>query len=746
VTLVVIGVRLSPLFSASVLSILTFCLCFILSENLWTHDAAEFENRFWTLVAMSFSYTCVFVKDSPLRFDANRPGFAWLIVLSVTFAAHNYDRHVRRLILKRIPIATGQSSAASTNVVLENAVRKISDIQRLISIVDNTWFSSDLQGLILSPRVVFAERSIIRILSDATTSELNTIVCHVGLGHIFYKVKDHRISRQMNRTKLLNILAVERIGELSVASRAIVLDALQRMKLSAHNSSEIFAKAIILKTREDRLSELKSLMDSKGDSHSMHKLIYKDIRSQLVRTEILDHIQKQAKIQAARTIIGSKARRKRGFAWRKIVSDVDDTLLCSFGSFPAGLDKSFPKKTLYPGVLAFYRELDLGLGGGETWDDARIGNLVFLSARPHVYKDVSQRPTFDTFRWLQDARGLHTCPSLLSGNLDSGSRFFFRGSMQPLATDKYHNLKEYMTLYPEFKFVFVGDNGQGDVRALEMILENNSLASNIERVYIHKVQSISATFTKNLVFDLFSGGYFYFFDTYVDAACDAYMNGLIRCTSLQRIMVEAKRDFRIILQSEWNNVGDSNEESSTQKDVQQRKLNVSLDRGNGELAKSGLEFVKSVSFISVYDPGTLISTILGLGVINNFRKEDGIFTVRLFANIFLNGLYSAICYMPSHSLISIDSEKFGFKILDHNKADIQHITTSGQKRPTSSSRLYHASRNHDLNSENQHIVWTFYGRALFVSIRANDKIVELIGLDWPSRFFLPSARVTFIAK
>lgn len=48
---------------------------------------------------------------------------------------------------------------------------------------------------------------------------------------------------------------------------------------------------------------------------------------------------------------------------------------------------SYPKKALYPGVLAFYRELDIGTN---SMPEEIRGNLVFLSARPHVYKDVSE--------------------------------------------------------------------------------------------------------------------------------------------------------------------------------------------------------------------------------------------------------------------------------------------------------------------------------------------------------------------
>merc|ERR1712072_963950 len=42
---------------------------------------------------------------------------------------------------------------------------------------------------------------------------------------------------------------------------------------------------------------------------------------------------------------------------RKILSDIDDTLCCSGGHFPAGVDRRFPKRCVYPGVLALFREL-----------------------------------------------------------------------------------------------------------------------------------------------------------------------------------------------------------------------------------------------------------------------------------------------------------------------------------------------------------------------------------------------------
>lgn len=44
----------------------------------------------------------------------------------------------------------------------------------------------------------------------------------------------------------------------------------------------------------------------------------------------------------------------------QVVSDIDDTLMSSGGSYPAGRDMRYPHNCVYPGVLAFYNELDAG--------------------------------------------------------------------------------------------------------------------------------------------------------------------------------------------------------------------------------------------------------------------------------------------------------------------------------------------------------------------------------------------------
>ena len=315
----------------------------------------------------------------------------------------------------------------------------IAEIRSLLHKIDQPWMSSTFLNIFFLPSVLFAEHKIISIFSEASHDELNIIMTTVELALILYKVKDHKIARRANRTKLLTVLAVDRLSELNVSSKVVLLDGLQQLKLSANPTCEGLVKRIILNTKEDQLSDLKSMMDAKGTINSMHRLVYVDIRQKEIKEAILKYIAVQADIQLAKTTLGGPGGKKRErFAWMKILSDVDDTLSCSGGSWPSGVDTSYPSHSIYPGVLSFYRELDLGCPVQpnpssashdpviDVWDQTRIGNLVFLSARPHVYKDVAEAITYQKLKKLQETRGLHTCATVLAGSLDTGSKFMVR--------------------------------------------------------------------------------------------------------------------------------------------------------------------------------------------------------------------------------------------------------------------------------------------------------------------------------
>ena len=99
------------------------------------------------------------------------------------------------------------------------------------------------------------EREIINVLQEAEPSALNFLVTRVKLALLFYKIKgesykvttthnpnpnspllssDHRNTSGQHRTELIDLLAVNRISELNIVSRATVLDALQMMKMTGN--------------------------------------------------------------------------------------------------------------------------------------------------------------------------------------------------------------------------------------------------------------------------------------------------------------------------------------------------------------------------------------------------------------------------------------------------------------------------------------------------------------------------------
>lgn len=467
------------------------------------------------------------------------------------------------------------------------------------------------------------EREIITIFEECDARALNYLVSHVKLGLLFYKIKDHRNFASRHRTELIQMLAVDRLPILTVMSRVIVLHALQLMKLRANPRAESWVRNIILNTHQDDLSDLKTLTDAKGDYFCMNKLIYDDIKSETTRQDILTHIRKEATVQQHHFMMGTKRKRVLLQSWRKVLSDVDDTLCSSGGSYPAGIDKRYAKKVVYPGVLTFYRELDLGTQGPSEWPENRVGNLVFLSARPHVYKDVSEKINFAKFEKLRvksDGRqGLHTTPSLLAGDIASGTEYMMRNDMEPLAAKKFDNFSRYVNIYPEYNHVFVCDNGQGDVRAGELMFD--AFPYEFEALYVHVVKDISKT--HGYAPDRWREKGFKpcFFRTYPEAALDAVRRNppLIRVSGLKRVCVEAAQDFLHI--DKWV--------STKQKADRRQELNQSLWAVNIYLASRDLELVPLIEAEQIWSIGEKVRTPYGIARIQGFDPIHDLYEVVL---------------------------------------------------------------------------------------------------------------------
>jgi len=510
-----------------------------------------------------------------------------------------YDRWLRRRRLARTPHFSRQRSRESLHGVpskdLDASIEALAKLDGALEQLDNFYVPSTITRLWRRRETVRLERFIIETLQDCTADDLNALLRRVKLGLLLYKIKDvadgrgadggdaraaygtwrsraptyywgSRAEGRGARTELVDLLAVQRVADLNVHSRVVLLDALQQMPLAAcPRRAELWVRNVILWTKGDELTELKTLCDLKGDIHSLHRLVYHDLADVNVRREILKHIQREASVHAAHRLLSTRVSRQRSARRgdRKVLSDIDDTLLCSGGHYPAGIDKRWPRKAVYPGVLALYRELDLGMNGVDG-DDAqrtftpgsptsRLGNLVFLSARPHVFSDVLERSSYAKFTHLLASRRLHAMPTMLTGDLKTGGEMMLRGDMEPLAQKKAQNFLEFQSLYPEFDFVFLGDNGQGDVRAAElMAAASNPRGGKLERAYMHVVQPVERTHrgaqhdSTASARGAWEKAGVCFVETFVDAAIDACLHKLIRPAGLRRVGLAAKLDFELV--------------------------------------------------------------------------------------------------------------------------------------------------------------------------------------------------------
>ncbi|GKY93983.1 hypothetical protein MPSEU_000365100 [Mayamaea pseudoterrestris] len=622
---------IAPITCSCLVSLLYTLYLFIAYEESGLHYAQEFENRFWTGFGVLLSTALFFAADSPVAFGLYSPGLGLIGIVLSGYFMHVWDRYTHRISISQ-QTNIRRSSTANTSLIRLRDLgipveEQLDHINSCLQEIDQLLIPSTINNFINQRFVLLKEREIITVFEECDARALNYLIGHVKLGLLFYKIKDHRHFNGKNRTELINLLAIERLPILSVVSRVIILHSLQLLKLRANPRAEHWVRNILLKTHQDELSELKTLMDAKGDYFCMNKLIYDDIRSESVRQDILNHIRREAAIQQTNIQMGTRrARHIVPMQWRKVLSDVDDTLYCSGGMYPAGVDRRYPRKTVYPGVLGFYRELDIGTQGPEEWKENSVGNLVFLSARPHLYKDISEKINFAKFEKLRTRRGdgrqgLHTMPSLLAGDLTSGSQFLYQNDFEPLAKKKFDNFRRYVSIYPEYQHVFVCDNGQGDVRAGELMWD--AFPYEFETLFVHVVQDIRQTYgyaAKRWREKEFRGRVI-FFRNFVEAALRAANQNppMIRIRGLRRICSDAAKDFMQI--NNWT--------SDAMKSSRRHELNQSLWEANCFLTRHCEQPADLIQADPRYFIGEKVRTPYGLAIIRGFDPTFDLYQVEL---------------------------------------------------------------------------------------------------------------------
>ena len=161
--------------------------------------------------------------------------------------------------------------------------------------------------------------------------------------------------------------------------------------------------------------------------------------------------------------------------------------------------------------------------------------------------------------------------------------------------------------YPEFECVFIGDNGQGDVRASELLVssENGKYAQNLRRTYIHEVLPLELTYVQNQTSKSRSNSNICYFCTYIDAALDAYKHGLIRLHGLRKVVEEAKAEFLEISMILWEKTEDASAIFEEEKRISEETFALNNLRRKATSSKSA----KDKNFSRNSNPDGMIVTV-----------------------------------------------------------------------------------------------------------------------------------------
>lgn len=375
------------------------------------------------------------------------------------------------------------------------------------------------------------EARILEILRGAPADRLNFVLQTVDREQLLSDVDDHTAGPK-NKTALLKLVSEDRVADLSVETRALLVDALQRGKTRQREERAI--RNLFVATRGPELTKLKNLLDRGDDHYDMHQLVHHDLDYPQYRDQILQHIADNASPTGQ----------------LKVMSDIDDTFYANW------VDDRYPKQCVYPGVRQFYAELDRRAGS-----DA--GDQTFLTARPD---DRLGKVKTHTKRSLK-SRGIDTC-AVVAGALLSLI------SNESIAAKKLEGYNEYRALFPEYGTVWVGDSGQGDALLGAQIHGTPGL----EGIFIHDVKH-----TPEKERDEWRAKGVIFFDTYAGAAVEAHLKGVLPLEGAARVAQAAVADFAQV-----------KFKSETQREGVREVLQRDLDRLNGMLPPDGQVTIPSI--------------------------------------------------------------------------------------------------------------------------------------------------------
>lgn len=174
------------------------------------------------------------------------------------------------------------------------------------------------------------QSSLHTVLVTSSSRELNYILCAVNVAALV----------EVARNATVEMLVGDRLEDLSTVARAALVDGVQKLGMRYRPQRQLWVRDVMVHTTGLDLTHFKAYIDDGGDYHTMYKLVYNDLQGP-VQQQVLQHLQRQG--AAVLKELQDQGPGAPPGAVLKILSDIDDTVFSSGGSFPAGVDTRYPR-------------------------------------------------------------------------------------------------------------------------------------------------------------------------------------------------------------------------------------------------------------------------------------------------------------------------------------------------------------------------------------------------------------------
>jgi len=203
-----------------------------------------------------------------------------------------------------------------------------------------------------------------------------------------------------------------------------------------------------------------------------------------------------------------------------ILTDIDDTLFPNFNGFieTMGSDTSWKSHEAYPGIKKFYEIFHRNIPSPVAkYTTILTGTPTFFKGHRLISSNIVNilGKNFGFMQGFDKKR--QAIQALLQGIYEHGPLKFAISSTY-IAEVKYEKFLQYRALFPEYKLLFIGDNGQGDLIAGKKMIESDPTTI----VFIHNILKHGTTFllsdAETLQEQMHTDGRLFFFKNYLELA------------------------------------------------------------------------------------------------------------------------------------------------------------------------------------------------------------------------------------